>query len=101
MNKVVIKHPRIAEEANIVAEYADLSIEFGSKPSDREGCCVITWGNVGAPHDTHKGAAVVSMAHVVGRFRNCPDKSKLTDLVFAITAADPDFLLKRILCDPR
>ena len=80
----------LAEELNIAAEYAGCGVEFGVKRSCLDGCCFVTWGPSGAPHEQHTSQKEVSTRLAFGRTKGLPDKATWEDFAELLTWATPE-----------
>jgi len=80
----------LVEELNIAAEYAGREVEFGLKPSKQEGCCIVTWGPVGTPHEGHTSQREVSTRMAFGRTQGLPDKAEWEDFAELLAWATPE-----------
>ncbi len=70
---------KLVEYLHMAAEYAGIEVEFAHKPSERDGCCFVTWGTVEAPHEAHRSQQEVHIRLALGKARSIPDKAKWED----------------------
>lgn len=80
----------LVEELNAAAEYARCPVEFGWKPSGNPGCCLVTWGAVGVPHDRHENETEVHIVLAYGHTKNIPDRAFIGDFLCALANATPE-----------
>jgi hypothetical protein len=79
----------LCEYLNMAAEYAGCDVEFGTRPSSSEGCCFVTWGTVGAPHEKHQHEQEVHTTLCYGHVKNVPDHATWEDFALALAEGSP------------
>lgn len=81
---------KLVEHLNMAAEYADRDVEFGHKPSEQAGCCFVTWGSVGSPHESHQHQQEVHIRLATGKAKSIPDHAKSNDFIECLVWASPE-----------